>query len=135
MVLASKSKFLVEGIHKILEDRGDLRIIAEASNREEIKRCVTQIKPDFLFLDNRAFKLNLHSLLGLIIEESPSTKVILLNGRNEESPDYSNLICMDKEAGTSELIKIMKGKRYGKGLSTKKPTIKGHGSKPKRKAR
>jgi chemotaxis response regulator CheB len=128
MVLASKSRFLVEGIQRSLLDRCGLRIVGEAFTRQELKRYITQLKPDFLFLDNRAFGLNLHSLLGLITGKSPSTKVILLNGQNRESPDYSNLICIGKEAGTSELIRIIKGKS----LSTGKHTVKGRKKKSKR---
>jgi chemotaxis response regulator CheB len=132
-MLASNSKFLLEGIHKILEDRQDLKIVAEAHNLEEIHVYFVRIKPDFLFLDNRTFGLDIHKLLAFIIDNNPSSKVILLNGRDKEKHNCPNLISVDNKTHTKDLIKIIKSnKKYRKGPSI---IIKGHRKSTKRIAR
>jgi DNA-binding NarL/FixJ family response regulator len=133
VMLASNSKFLLEGIHKIFEDRQGLKIVAEAQNREEIHGSFVRIKPDFLFLDNRTLGLDIHKLLAFIIGNNPSSKVILLNGRKKKAHNYPNLISIDNKTHTKDLIKIIKSNRkYRKGPSI---IIKGHRKSAKRRAR
>ncbi|MBI2485438.1 MAG: response regulator transcription factor [Deltaproteobacteria bacterium] len=69
--LASGSKVFLEGIQKILENESDMEISGETSNPDEVKRHIIQIKPGFLFFDNRTLHLNIHNLLNLITEKSP----------------------------------------------------------------
>lgn len=107
MVLASRSKFFLEGIRKILEDRIDIKIVAESSNREEVEKYLNTIKPEFMLLDNTTLELDIDELLGLINENSPNTKVILLSTNSEYESIFPNVIYVTKESGSSELIRTI----------------------------
>jgi two-component system, NarL family, response regulator LiaR len=107
MVLASGSNLFLEGIRRILQDTGDIKIIAEALNREEVEKYVTEMKPEFLFVDNRTLKVNTLNLLSLINKRSPDTKVIIFGNHAEDKVDSINYIT--EETNTSELISIVKG--------------------------
>jgi DNA-binding NarL/FixJ family response regulator len=114
MILASRSKLFLEGIHKILGHEADIRIVTYASKREEIKKYLTEIKPEVLFLDYRTLKLDLHELLNVIFNKSPDTKIILFGNYIGNELSYSNIIRLTKETSLSELIQIIKGSQAKK---------------------
>lgn len=107
MILASRSRFFLEGIRKILEDDTDIRIVAESLNREEVEKYLTAIKPEFMLLDNTTLKLDIDELLDLVNEKSPNTKVILLGSHREYKSTSPNLIRIAKKIGSSELIRTI----------------------------
>jgi DNA-binding NarL/FixJ family response regulator len=107
MMLASRSKLFLEGMCKILEDETDIKIVAESLTKEEVVNDLTIIKPEFMLLDNTSLELDIHELLGLINEKSPKTRVILLSNHSEYTFAFPNLIYIDKEIGSSELLKTI----------------------------
>jgi chemotaxis response regulator CheB len=109
MVLASRSKFFLEGIRKIIEDETDIKIVAESLNREEVEKYLTTIKPEFMLLDNITLELDIDELLGLVYEKSPNTKVILLSSHNKYKSTSPNVISIAKKIGSSELIRTITG--------------------------
>ncbi len=106
LVLASGSRFFLEGMTLILKTQKNVKIVAKASDSKEIVKYVTLFKPDFLFLDNRTLKLNFANLSSLIDGESPNTKVILFGhrDRNDRSP---NIIYLTKETDALGLLEIL----------------------------
>jgi NarL family two-component system response regulator LiaR len=108
IILASMSKLFLEGIHKVLAHETDVRIVAHASKQEEIKKYLTEVKAEVLFLDYRTLKVDIHELLDVIVQESPDTKIILLDSYVENQVGYSNIISITKETTLSELIQIIK---------------------------
>lgn len=108
IVLASGSRFFLDGTQKILESESDMKISAVSSDPDEVRRHIIQIKPNFLFLDNRTLHLNVHSLLNLITEKSSKTRVILFRRRSQDELDFPNLIYLTQETNYSELIEIMR---------------------------
>ena len=108
IVLASGSKFFLEGIQKLLENESDMKISGVSSDPDEVKRYIIQIKPRFLFLDNRTLHLNIHSLLNLVTVKSSKTKVILFRRDSQYELDFPNLIYLTQETNYSELIEIIR---------------------------
>jgi DNA-binding NarL/FixJ family response regulator len=106
LVLASGSRFFLEGMTFILKMQENLKIVAQASDSTEIVKYVTVFKPDFLFLDNRTLKLNFANLSSLIDGESPNTKVILF-GHRDRNDRSSNIIYLTKETDALELLEIL----------------------------
>ncbi len=119
ILLASSSKLFMEGIRRILAGESDIKIAAEVSNHKDIEKQVFEIKPRFLFIDNRILKLDVQKLLNLITKKSPHTKVILLDNHSDNEINSPNLICVTKESNSSELINIIKNKNKDKPLSSK----------------
>jgi len=124
IVLASSSKLFLEGIRRILEGENDIKIAAEVSNHKDIEKQVLEIKPGFVFIDNRIFNLDVQKLLNLITKKIPQTKVILLDNHSDDEINSPNLICVTKESNSSELINIIKSKNKDKSLSSKTDEIK-----------
>lgn len=108
IVLASGSKFFLDGIQKILENESDMEISGVTSDPDEVRTHIIQIKPKFLFLDNRTLHLNIHSLLNLITEKSHKTRVILFRTHSQDEFDFPNLIYLTQKTNYSELIQIMR---------------------------
>lgn len=98
----------------MFDEEGDIKIKAEASNIKEIEEYFTQIKPDFLLLDNRMLELNIHELFNSITKISSGTKLIVMGNQNEDELKSSNVIYITKETSYSELIQIVKGQSFDK---------------------
>ncbi|MBI2485676.1 MAG: response regulator transcription factor [Deltaproteobacteria bacterium] len=119
VVLASSSKLFLEGIRRILEGENHIQIAAEVSNPKDIEKYVTEIKPGFLFIDNRILNLDIEKLLKIMTKKCPDSKVILLDNQTKEDFKFPNVIHVTKESNSSELINIIKSKSSDKSLSTK----------------
>jgi DNA-binding NarL/FixJ family response regulator len=74
----------------------------------EVQRSLDKMKPEFLFLDNRTPNLDIHKLLDFISKKGLETKVILFSDEPSPAFNLSNMIYINKETDSSELIKIIK---------------------------
>jgi Response regulator containing a CheY-like receiver domain and an HTH DNA-binding domain len=103
-------------MHAILEDEPlwFIKVVAKAPDKEEIEKYLTEIRPEFLFLDNRTLDLDIHELLNLIDEKSPGTKIILFSSHIEDELDSPIIIRITENTYSPELIEIIKGKRAKK---------------------
>ena len=108
IVLASGSRFFLDGIQKILENEPDMKISGVSSDPDEVRTHIIEIKPKFLFLDNKTLHLNIHSLLNLITKKSSKTRVILFRRHSQDELDFPNLIYLTQETNYSELIEIIR---------------------------
>ena len=108
VVLVSRSKLFLEGAYKLLEHENNINIITEALNSREIKEYITKISPEFIFLDNRSLKLNVHKLLNLIAQRSPNTKIILFSNHIGNEPNSPDVIHISEKTSSSELIQTIK---------------------------
>lgn len=124
VILASNSKLFLEGLRRILESENDIHIAAEVSNPKDIERYVTEIKPGFLFIDNRILNLDVEKLLNLMTKKCLYCKVILLDNQPEAYLKFPNVIHVNKESNSSELINIIKSKNSDKSFSGKTDEIK-----------
>jgi DNA-binding NarL/FixJ family response regulator len=95
-------------------------VVAEASNLEEIEERLKDLKPEFLFLDNRYAQIKLNKLLDLITKKSLSTKVILLANRKEERFNFPNVIYITNKTDSSKLRRIAEAGSLSRWASTKK---------------
>jgi DNA-binding NarL/FixJ family response regulator len=112
IVLASGSRLLLEGMRKILESGTGLKVVAEVFNSREVQKSLDKMRPEFLFLDNRTPDLDIHKLLDFMNKKGHETKVILFGNEPSESFCPSNVIYINKETDSSELIKIIKSTNY-----------------------
>ncbi len=124
VILASSSKLFLEGLRRILESENDIHIAAEVSNPKDIERYVTEIKPGFLFIDNRILNLDVEKLLNLMTKKCLYCKVILLDNQPEAYLKFPNVIHVNKESNSSELINIIKSQNSDKSFSGKTDEIK-----------
>lgn len=107
MVLASGSRLLTQGMRKIIESGTSLEVAAEVFNSREVKRSLDTMRPEFLFLDNRTPNLDINKLLDFMSKKGLETKVILFGDEHSPASSLSNVICINKETDSSELIRII----------------------------
>ena len=109
MIFVSRSKFFLEGMGRALEKKSnDLKVLTRTSSRG-IKSLLSEIKPEFLFLDNRSFQQDIIKLTDLIFKEAPHTKVIMFSGQQTKYKISSpHVIYINKRTTSSELISIIK---------------------------
>ncbi len=125
IVLASSSRLFIEGIRRILAGEKEIEIVAEVSNPNDIQEYTLELKPEFLFIDNRMLSMDIQKLLSLISKKVPDVYFIVMNNQGEYPPelDLTNITYVTKEMDSSELIRIIKkGKslnRTGSGKAEK----------------
>ena len=106
-MVSSNSQLFLHGISSIIQGKiGNIKVITEASE-QNIESSLIETKPQFLLLDNRSFRLNVHNLLSFIAEKGLDTKVILLSGYTEFGSNLSNVIYLNRETSSAELISII----------------------------
>jgi DNA-binding NarL/FixJ family response regulator len=110
ILLASSSKLFIEGIRRILVGEKEIEIVAEVSNPNDIQKYSLDLKPQFLFIDNRMLSLDIQKLLSLVSKRIPDVYFIVMNNQSDYLPelDLTNVTYVTKEMDSSELIKIIK---------------------------
>ena len=106
-MVSSNSQLFLDGISSIIQGKiGNLKVITEASG-QNIESSLIETKPQFLLLDNRSFRLNINNLLSFIAENGLDTKVILLSRYTEYGSNLFNIIYLNRETSSAELISII----------------------------
>ncbi|MEQ9620154.1 MAG: response regulator transcription factor [Deltaproteobacteria bacterium] len=108
LLIASNSKLFLDGIRKVLENEDNIEIIAETLNIKELNRLLKDYSPEVVFIDNREFKLNIEKLLRSRIIKNNQVRIILFTQGNAEGQDSPNLVNVNHETTTSELVSIIK---------------------------
>lgn len=115
VMLASSSQFFSNGISNIIKSRTDYIKVTTGVSKHNIKRRLMETKPQFLLLDNRSFRFDVHNLLSFIAEKSLNTKVILLSGYAEHEYTLANVMYLNRESNSSEVISIINLESLSKG--------------------
>jgi osmotically-inducible protein OsmY len=108
-LLASPSKFFLEGINRVLQNEKGIIIVWLAHGQEEIEKNLERIKPDILFIDNRTLKFDVPKILPLI---NSDTKLILLGDRSTAELGLPNVTYLTRHTSSSELILAMRKSLY-----------------------
>lgn len=108
MVLASNSTLFLDGMGRIIENEGNINIAAQALDPTEVEKCILEIKPGFLFLDNTTLDLNIKKLLNIIKKKSPDTRIILFGDQSQDKLTSPNVTYIPKNINSTDLIHIIK---------------------------
>jgi DNA-binding NarL/FixJ family response regulator len=106
--LVSSSGFLLEGLRRILQDQSDIEIIFETTSLDVAVERIRNTVADILFIDNRIVTKDNQRLLGRVNRISPLTKIIMFDVKDGQELDSHNVIHINKETDSSELIHILK---------------------------
>ncbi len=110
-VIASTSRLFLEGLKKILEETGEISVVAEVFFWEDIKKSVTEKKPDFLFIDNRVFNIDPVDISKAVAKKNPNTKIIMLENNPKRMPPLQNTLYISKDTSSQELLSLIKEKQ------------------------
>lgn len=120
-MIADDYEIIVQGIKRVLEDEKDIKVIAVASQGNDVLPQVISLKPDVLLLDMNMPSSNGLTILKQMKEENSSSRVIILTIDNsseiiEAAIDAGADGYVLKESTTSEIVEairtVHKGQKY-----------------------
>jgi len=91
VLLADDHKLFRAGIRSLLETRGDIEVVAEASDGREALRLVEVHRPDVVLLDIMMPSLNGLDAAARIARAFPRSRVIMLSMRADEDSVLTTL--------------------------------------------
>lgn len=85
-VLLHDYVLLRQGVRRLLEDEGDIEVVAEASNAAEGLRKAFEHRPQVVIADVHIFECDPEQSEQLVLRESPTSKVLFLTADSSEGP-------------------------------------------------
>jgi two-component system response regulator NreC len=101
ILLADDHTVVRQGLRKVLEERSDWVVVAEAGNGRDAVKQAEELKPDVAILDVAMPLLNGIEATRQIVKRSPTTRVLVLTMHSDEA--YVNQIL--KAGATGYLLK------------------------------
>jgi two-component system response regulator NreC len=101
ILLADDHTVVRQGLRKVLEERSDWVVVAEAGNGRDAVKQAEELKPDVAILDVAMPLLNGIEATRQIVKRSPGTRVLVLTMHSDEA--YVNQIL--KAGATGYLLK------------------------------
>jgi two-component system, NarL family, response regulator NreC len=101
ILLADDHTVVRQGLRKVLEERPDWVVVAEAGNGRDAVKQAEELKPDVAILDVAMPLLNGIEATRQIVRRSPATRVLVLTMHSDEA--YVNQIL--KAGATGYLLK------------------------------
>jgi DNA-binding NarL/FixJ family response regulator len=112
IVIAQENRIFREGLSVALRRQESMKIVGEATNKDQIAHVIGNLKPDILLLDFVITETNGLDIISTIREKSSRTKTIVLSTVWEESKIFSALKLgakgfLSKDATISDLVKAI----------------------------
>ena len=119
ILLADDHTVVRQGLRKVLEDRPDWVVVAEAGNGRDAVKHAEELKPDIAILDVAMPLLNGIEATRQIVKRSPTTRVLVLTMHSDEA--YVNQILkagasgyLLKDSADVDLIEAVSAVSQGK---------------------
>jgi putative two-component system response regulator len=78
IVVAGDEPVLVDGLLRLMNRRGEMRVIGSGKTRAEAFQVVSSLRPDVLLTDYRMPDGDAAGLIGSVLTDHPETKVVVL---------------------------------------------------------
>lgn len=110
---------LRQGVRRLLEDEPDLRVVAEAGNAAEALRSIFECQPEVVILDSELFECDPAEAERLILQESPTTKVLFLSMRDADASTHpatsrASGSCRSSVAELVNMVRAIAGRQRGR---------------------
>jgi DNA-binding NarL/FixJ family response regulator len=119
ILLADDHTVVRQGLRKVLEERSDWEVVAEAGDGREAVRHAEELKPDVAIIDIAMPLLNGIEATRQVVKRSPSTRILVLTMHSDEA--YVNQILQAgatgyllKDSADVDLIKAVSAVSKGK---------------------
>ena len=103
---------LRQGLRRLLEDEPDMQVVAEAGNAAEALRKVFEHRPEVVITDAHLFECAADQTEWLILQQSPSSKVLFLTTHEGDNPlreargDATS--CVVRQTSAEELVEMVR---------------------------
>ncbi|MFO7784551.1 MAG: response regulator [Thermodesulfobacteriota bacterium] len=84
VMLADDHKIVREGLRRIIEESGDIQVVAEADDGREAVECVLDVRPDVAVIDISMPGMDGLEVISRIRAEAPGLPVLILTMHEEE---------------------------------------------------
>lgn len=108
LLMASDSKLFLDGIRKVLANENNIEIVGETLKFKELSGLIEAHNPDVIFMDNRELEIDIEKLLRSKMIKNKHIRIILFTKGMAEQQDLHNLVNVNHETTTSELVRIIK---------------------------
>jgi DNA-binding NarL/FixJ family response regulator len=116
VALFSDSRLILDGVRKILEFEKEITIVAEGSGVRELNKCIREHCPDFVFIDNRESLYDIQRIMRSGGIRNSGARVIQFTEGEAAGPGLVNLIEVNQETTSTELVAIIKTGTGGKAV-------------------
>jgi len=115
-VLAHDHVLLREGLRRLLEDEGDIEVVAEAGNAAECLRKTHELQPDVVVTGAGTFGLPASEAEWRVTRESQHTRVVFVSRHEQASFPFAEAGiavggCAVRETSAQELIQMVRNSR------------------------
>jgi two-component system, NarL family, response regulator NreC len=100
---------LRQGLKRLLDDEPDMQVVAEAGNVAEALQKAFEHRPEVVITDAHMFESAADRTEGLILRESPYSKVLFLTAHNSEdtAPSETNSFAV-RHTSAEELVEMVR---------------------------
>jgi len=100
---------LRQGLKRLLDDEPDMQVVAEAGNVAEALQKAFEHRPEVGITDAHMFESAADRTEGLILRESPYSKVLFLTAHNSEdtAPSETNSFAV-RHTSAEELVEMVR---------------------------
>ncbi len=103
---------LRQGLRRLLDDEPDMQVVAEAGNAAEALRKVFEYRPEIVITDAHIFGSTADQIERLILQESPSSRVLFLTSREGDDQLQEGLAdgssCVVRQTSAEELVEMVR---------------------------
>ncbi len=105
---------LRQGLRRLLADEPDMQVVAEAGNAAEALRKVFEYRPEIVIADAHIFGSSPDQIERLILQESPSSRVLFLTSEKDKDDDpleearTDGTSCVVRQTSAEELVEMVR---------------------------
>ena len=113
LVIASDNRIFREGLGRLLKEQTIFEIVAEAVDELQAAEVIRDLKPDIVLVGTALAELKGLQIIRVVKQNSPASKVIILNGAMDEGAIIEILQAgakgyIPKDSGISSLVNAIK---------------------------
>jgi DNA-binding NarL/FixJ family response regulator len=118
LVIASDNRIFREGLGRLLKEQTIFEIVAEAVDELQAAEVIRDLKPDIVLLCTALAELKGLQIIRAVNQNSPASKVIIVNGTMDEGAIINALKAgakgyIPKDSGISILVSAIKAVHSG----------------------
>lgn len=102
---------LRQGLRRLLNDEPDMEVVAEAGNVDEALRKAFEHRPEIVITDAHMFEGAAERTEGLILRESPYSKVLFLTAHKADDLPHTSAdahSCVVRQTSAAELVEMVR---------------------------
>ncbi len=101
---------LRQGLRRLLEDEPDITVVADAGTAAEALHSILEHRPEVVIADKEVFDCSAEQVQRLVLQESPASKILFLDGRDdhEPAPASGSDNCAARHTSAEELLEMVR---------------------------